>query len=196
MRMKSVWLHKPFGNPKKILFSVSKDEITLGEKVFPAGEVVRCKRNFINPFSKFMFYVTSFGITGWMFYEMASLMMRLSISISLSNRPDADVARTNERMQSILELLRLRSSTTDEEQALLFLWLYISVILYGLIFSNLIFRPRVVLTSKNGDVVEAPFLLVRPRKFIKTLAAGRKVCKRTRKLIKAAHGSKNNALKL
>lgn len=194
--MKSVWLHKPFGNPKKILFSVSKDEITLGEKVFPAGEVVRCKRNFINPFSKFMFYVTSFGITGWMFYEMASLMMRLSISISLSNRPDADVARTNERMQSILELLRLRSSTTDEEQALLFLWLYISVILYGLIFSNLIFRPRVVLTSKNGDVVEAPFLLVRPRKFIKTLAAGRKVCKRTRKLIKAAHGSKNNALKL
>lgn len=196
MRMKSVWLHKPFGNPKKILFSVSKDEITLGEKVFPAGEVVRCKRNFINPFSKFMFYVTSFGITGWMFYEMASLMMRLSISISLSNRPDADVARTNERMQSILELLRLRSSTTDEEQALLFLWLYISVILYGLIFSNLIFRPRVVLTSKNGDVVEAPFLLVRPRKFIKTLAAGRKVSKRTRKLIKAAHGSKNNALKL
>lgn len=196
MRMKSVWLHKPFGNPKKILFSVSKDEITLGEKVFPAGEVVRCKRNFINPFSKFMFYVTSFGITGWMFYEMASLMMRLSISISLSNRPDADVARTNERMQSILELLRLRSSTTDEEQALLFLWLYISVILYGLIFSNLIFRPRVVLTSKNGDVVEAPFLLVRPRKFIKTLAAGRKVSKRTRKLIKAAHRSKNNALKL
>ena len=189
MRTKSVWLHRPFGEPKKLRFSVSKDEITLGDKVFPTGEVVGCKRNYANPLSKVANFIVSLGILGWVMYEMTSLAIRLSVSIALSIQPDADVARTNERMESMLELLHLRSSTTDEEQAQLFLWLYIFVILYGLIFSNLIFRPRVVITLKNGDVVEAPFLLVRPRKFIKTLIAGRKISKKNRRVIKAAHNS-------
>jgi hypothetical protein len=93
----------------------------------------------------------------------------------------ADVARVNENLQNMLQALHLRASTTDDQQLQLFLVLYFSTILYGLIFSNLIFRPRIVLTLKNGDTVEAPFLFVRPRKFANALRAGNKVSKRTRK---------------
>jgi hypothetical protein len=184
MRRKSVWLHKPFGNPKKILFSVTKEEISLGDKVFPAGEVVGCKRNYANPLFKPINIVLTFGLLGWTFYEMASVFLRLAIQIALDMQPDVDVARTNERLQDMLQALHLRASTTDDQQLQLFLVLYFSTILYGLIFSNLIFRPRIVLTLKNGDVVEAPFLFVRPRKFANAFRAGHKVSKRTRKSIK------------
>jgi len=56
--------------------------------------------------------------------------------------------------------------------------------LYAL-FSSLIFRPRIVLTLKNGDVAQAPFLFAQPGlKYGKTLKAGRKLSKRTRKSLK------------
>jgi hypothetical protein len=184
MRRKSVWLHKPFGNPKKTLFSVSEEEISLREKVFPAGEVVGCKRNYAKPFLKPINIVITFGLLCWTFYEMASVFLRLGILIALDMQPDADVARVNENLQNMLQSLHLRASTTDDQQLQLFLALYFSTILYGLIFSNLIFRPRIVLTLKNGDTVEVPFLFVRPRKFANALRAGHKVSKRTRKSIK------------
>jgi hypothetical protein len=184
MRKKSVWLHKPFGNPRKILFSVTKDEVTLGDKVFPAGEVVGCKRNYAKPILKPINFVLTFGLLGWMIYELTSVALRLGILMALDMQPEANVARTNERLQDMLQALHLRASTTDDQQLQLFLWVYLSLILYGLIFSNLIFRPRVVLTLKNGEVAEAPFLLVRPQKFAKTLKAGRKLSKRNRKLLK------------
>ncbi|MEY3568281.1 MAG: hypothetical protein RL587_720, partial [Actinomycetota bacterium] len=122
---------------------------------------------------------------GWTLYEMYSLFFRLSAYILLPESPDLDTARANEKAQELLQLFFLRTSTTDEQQLQLFLCLFVFSILYGLIFSNLIFRPRVVLHLKNGDVAEASYLLVRPRKFVKTLAAGRKISKKTRKSLKS-----------
>jgi hypothetical protein len=116
---------------------------------------------------------------------MYSLFFRLSAYILLPESPDLDTARANEKAQELLQLFFLRTSTTDEQQLQLFLCLFVFSILYGLIFSNLIFRPRVVLHLKNGDVAEASYLLVRPRKFVKTLAAGRKISKKTRKSLKS-----------
>jgi hypothetical protein len=185
VKNKSVWLHRPFGNPKKILFSVTEDEVSLGDKVFPAGEVVDCKQSYPKSLSKPVNIILSYGLLGWTLYEMYSLFFRLSAYILLPESPDLDTARANEKAQELLQLFLLRTSTTDEQQLQLFLCLFVFSILYGLIFSNLIFRPRVVLHLKNGDVAEASYLLVRPRKFVKTLAAGRKISKKTRKSLKS-----------
>jgi hypothetical protein len=188
MRRKSVWLHKPFGNPKKILFSVSKEEVTLGDQVFPAGEVVGCKRNFSKPFLKPINFVLTYGLLGWMFYEFLSVYIRLAwalrrVRLSLDTQSEADLARENERMQTLLQMFHLRASTTDDQQLQLFLWLYLSYISLWLFVSKF-FGRRIALTLKNGDVVEAPFFITRPRKYVKTLKAGRKLSKRTRKSIK------------
>ena len=185
MRKKSVWLHKPFGNPRKILFSVTKDEVTLGDKVFPAGEVVGCKRSFAKPILKPINFVLSCGVFGWMLYELAFLSVRVQIQIALDGLPEADAARKNERLQEVLQALHWRGSITDDQQLQLFLWSYLSLFLYGLFFSTLIFRPRIVLTLKNGEVAEAPFLFVRPGwGLTKTFKAGRKLSKRNRKSLK------------
>jgi hypothetical protein len=182
MRRKSGWLYKPFGNPRKILFSVSKEEVTLGDQVFPAGEVVDCKRNFSKPFLKPTNFVLTYGLLGWMLYELASLYIRLVILLRLDTESEADLARANERIKTLLQMFHLRASTTDDQQLQLFLWLYLSLFLYGII--SKFFGPRIVLTLKNGDVVEAPFFIMRPRKYVKTLNAGRKLSKRNRKSIK------------
>ena len=52
MRTKSVWLHSPFGDPKKRLFSVSENEISLGDSVLATTEVIECKRRYPNAFLK------------------------------------------------------------------------------------------------------------------------------------------------
>jgi hypothetical protein len=126
MRRKSVWLHKPFGNPRKILFAVTKDEISLGDKVFPAGEVVGCKRSFAKPFLKPIHFVITYGLFGWILYELLFFSVRLQLLIALDGRPEADVARINERLQTILAMLHWRGSITDEQQLQLLLWSYLS----------------------------------------------------------------------
>lgn len=184
MRKKSVWLYKPFGNPRKTLFSVTKDEVTLGDKVFPAGEVVGCKRSFAKPILEPINFVLSSGLFGWMLYELAFLIFRVQIQIALAGLPEADVARKNERLELFLAL-HWRGLITDDQQLELILWLYLSINLYGVFLVSLIFRPRIVLTLKNGEVAEAPFLFVRPGfGYPKTLKAGRKLSKRNRKSLK------------
>jgi len=180
MKKKSVWLHNPTGNPKKTLFTVSKTEISLGDNIIPAGDVVSCKRTY----PKF-FYTLNLGISlalaGWMVYEAASFIIRLQFAVFIDLSPEIDATATNAKMNSLLQTLHLRTSTTDDQQLQLAFWLYISVLIYGFLLSNLIFRPRITLTSKNGTVVEVPFLLVRPRKFANCLAAARKISKKARK---------------
>ena len=73
MKNKSVWLHRPFGNPKKILFSVTEDEVSLGDKVFPAGEVVDCKQSYPKSLSKPVNIILSYGLLGWTLYEMSTV---------------------------------------------------------------------------------------------------------------------------
>ena len=97
------------------------------------------------------------------------------------SRGALDATATNAKMNSLLQTLNLRTSTTDDQQMQLAFWLYISVLIYGLLLSNLIFRPRITLTSKNGTVVQVPFMLVRPRKFAKCLVAARKIGKINKK---------------
>ena len=120
-----------------------------------------------------------------MLYELAFLGVRVQIQMGLDGLPEADAARNNERLQEVLQALHWRGSITDDQQLQLFLWSYLSLFLYGLFFSTLIFRPRIVLTLKNGEVAEAPFLFVRPGwGLTKTFKAGRKLSKRNRKSLK------------
>lgn len=184
MKKKSVWLHNPTGNPKKTLFTVSKTEISLGDNIIPATDVASCKRTY----PKFFYALnlgTSLALVGWMVYEAASFIIRLQFAGILDLTPELDATATNAKMNSLLQTLHLRTSTTDDQQTQLAFWLYISVLIYGLLLSNLIFRPRITLTSKNGTVVQVPFMLVRPRKFAKCLVAARKIGKINKKARKA-----------
>ena len=111
----------------------------------------------------------------------------LRLMMRFADLPDKDTRqeRKNERLQEVLQALHWRGSITDDQQLQLFLWSYLSLFLYGLFFSTLIFRPRIVLTLKNGEVAEAPFLFVRPGwGLTKTFKAGRKLSKRNRKSLK------------
>lgn len=186
MRKKSVWLHKPFSTPKKTLFSVNENEISLGDRAFATSEVVQCKQSFPNQFFKPISLLISISLFLWMMYELLSLMLRLQSGLLLEMDPDLDVARTKERTQSLLELFHLRSSTTDDEQLVLFLWLYLGILVYSIVIANLVFRPRVYLESKSGESIEVPYILVRPRKFASTLGRARKIAKKNRKLIRRA----------
>lgn len=180
MKKKSVWLHNPTGNPKKTLFTVSKTEISLGDTIISATDVASCKRTY----PKF-FFTLNLGITlalaFWMVYEAASFIIRLQFAVISEMTPELDVTATNAKMNSLLQTLHLRTSTTDDQQTQLAFFLYISFFIYGLLLSNLIFRPRIRLTSTNGTVVEVPFMLVRPRKFVKCLVAARKIGKINKK---------------
>jgi hypothetical protein len=100
--------------------------------------------------------------------------------------PGIDVARTNQRMQDLLELFNLRSSTTDDEQLALFLWVYLGTFLYQLFLANIIFRPSVYLELHNGETLQVSYFFVRPRKFIKVLGRVRKIAKKNRKALKRA----------
>jgi hypothetical protein len=181
MKKKSVWLHNPTGNPKKTLFTVSKTEISLGDNIIPATDVASCKRTYPKSFYMPINFSISLALAGWMVYEAASFIIRLQFAIILDLTPELDATATNAKMNSLLQTLHLRTSTTDEQQTQLAFWLYISVLIYGLLLSNLIFRPRITLTSKNGTVVQVPFILVRPRKFAKCLVAARKIGKINKK---------------
>lgn len=184
MRTKSVWLHSPFGNPKKRLFSVSENEISLGDSVLATTEVIECKRRYPNAFYKVFNVIVSIGLFVWTFYEMFSLLFRLQVVILVELSPELDAVRTREKMQDLLQTLHLRASTTDGQQFRIFLFLYVFTILYGLIFSNLLFRPHVVITSSTGEVFRAPYGFARPRKFVKTLGAARKVARKNRKRLR------------
>jgi len=180
MKKKSVWLHNPTGNPKKTLFTVTKTEISLGESTIPASEVASCKRTYPKSFCLPLNTGISLALAGWMVYEAASFIIRLQFAVFIDLSPELDVTATNAKMNSLLQSLHLRTSTTDDQQLQLAFWLYISVLIYGFLLSNLIFRPRITLTSKNGTVVQVPFLLVRPRKYAKCLVAARKISKKAR----------------
>jgi hypothetical protein len=181
MRKKSVWLHNPSGNPKKVLFSVTGTEVSLGETVLPASEVASCKRTYAKPFYGKINLLITFALIGWFLYEALNFLIRFQFALLLDSSPDVDKEATNEKMMNLLRNMNLRTSTTDDQQMQLFFWLYLTVLIYGTLLSNTIFRPRITLTSKSGLVTEAPFLLVRPRKYAKCLIAARKIAKKNRK---------------
>jgi hypothetical protein len=186
MKEKSVWLHHPTGNPRKSLFLVSENQISLGGKAFATNDVVICKQKFPNRFFKTLNLLLFYALFLWLMYELLSLSIRLSVAINVEMTPGIDVARTNQRMQDLLELFNLRSSTTDDEQLALFLWVYLGTFLYQLFLANIVFRPSVYLELHNGETLQVPYLFVRPRKFIKVLGRIRKIAKKNRKALKLA----------
>jgi len=182
MRTKLVWLRNPFGDPKKTEFKVSATEISLGNFVVPANEVESCKVRYPNKFLGSLNMVITFGILGWWLYEVTSFLIRLLTAFNVAGTPGVDEAATRASMVELLQKLHLRASTTDEQQTLLALFLYIFILVYGIFIAPNIFTPRIVLTSRGGSVVEVPYRLVRPRKFAKTLVAAQKVAKRSKKM--------------
>lgn len=182
MRAKSVWLHTPMGDPKKTLFKVTESEISLGNFVVPISEVQSCKVGYSKKWIAPLAATIGLSLMIWFSYELVSLVIRFSTAINVASTPGADEAASHASMVQFLEKLHLRASTSDDQQLALTFWIYIFLLVYGLLISPLIFRPRIVLTSRGGSVVEMAYRFVRPRKFAKTLAAARKVAKRNKKL--------------
>jgi hypothetical protein len=187
MKSRSVWLHNPTGSPKKVEFKVSDTEISLGEFVVLTEDVASCKVKYPNRLNGPLVQVIIYGLLAWMIAELASFAIRLQIAVTVALTPNSDEAAAQEQAVTLLQKLHLRSSTTDDQQMLLAFWLYIVFILYSVFVSNFIFRPRIVLKSREGSSAEAPYRFVRPRKFIKTLVAARKVVKRAKALHKTKH---------
>ena len=181
MKKKSVWLHNPTGNPKKTLFTVSKTEISLGDTVLSANEVAAFKRTYAKPFYGKINLLVFFALFGWLLYEGLNFLIRFEFALLSELSTDTEKEETNKLKMDILEFFHLRTSTTDDQQLQLFFMLYISILIYQNLISHIIFRPRIVLTSKSGSVTEVPYLLVRPAKFAKCLGVARKIAKKNRK---------------
>ena len=181
MKKKSVWLHKPFGDPKKTLFSVTKTEISLGDTVLPTSEVAAFKRTYAKPFYGKINLLVFFALFGWWLYEALNFLIRFQFALLSELSTDTEKEETNKLKMDILEFFHLRTSTTDDQQMQLSFMLYISILIYQNLISHIIFRPRIVLTSKSGSVTEVPYLLVRPAKFAKCLGVARKIAKKNRK---------------
>ena len=181
MKKKSVWLHNPTGNPKKTLFTVTKTEISLGDTVLPAHEVAAFKRTYAKPFYGKINLLVFFALFGWWLYEALNFLIRFEFALLSEVSTDTEKEETNKLKMDILEFFNLRTSTTDDQQMQLSFLLYISILIYQNLISHIIFRPRIVLTSKSGSVTEVPYLLVRPAKFAKCLGVARKIAKKNRK---------------
>ena len=181
MKKKSVWLHNPTGNPKKTLFTVTKTEISLGDNVLPANEVAAFKRTYAKPFYGKINLLVFFALFGWWLYEALNFLIRFQFALLSELSTDTEKEETNKLKMDILELFHLRTSTTDDQQMQLSFMLYISILIYQNLISHIIFRPRIVLTSKSGSVTEVSYLLVRPAKFAKCLGVARKIAKKNRK---------------
>ena len=181
MKKKSVWLHNPTGNPKKTLFTVSKTEISLGDTVLSANEVAAFKRTYAKPFYGKINLLVFFALFGWWLYEALNFLIRFEFALLSEVSTDTEKEETNKLKMDILEFFHLRTSTTDDQQMQLSFMLYISILIYQNLISHIIFRPRIVLTSKSGSVTEVPYLLVRPAKFAKCLGVARKIAKKNRK---------------
>ena len=181
MKKKSVWLHNPTGNPKKTLFTVSKTEISLGDTVLSANEVAAFKRTYAKPFYGKINLLVFFALFGWWLYEALNFLIRFQFALLSELSTDTEKEETNKLKMDILEFFHLRTSTTDDQQLQLFFMIYISILIYQNFISHIIFRPRIVLTSKSGSVTEVPYLLVRPAKFAKCLGVARKIAKKNRK---------------
>jgi len=181
MRKKSVWLHNPSGNPKKVLFSVTGTEVSLGETVLPASEVASCKRTYAKPFYGKINLLITFALIGWFLYEALNFLIRFQFAMLLDLSSDAQKEETNELKMDFLKFFHLRTSITDDQQMQIFFMLYISILIYQNLISHIIFRPRILLTSKNGSVTEVPYFLVRPAKFAKCLGVARKIAKKNQK---------------
>jgi hypothetical protein len=181
MKKKSVWLHNPTGNPKKTLFTVTKTEISLGDTVLPANEVAAFKRTYAKPFYGKINLLVFFALFGWWLYEALNFLIRFEFALLSEVSTDTEKEETNKLKMDILEFFHLRTSTTDDQQMQLSFMLYISILIYQNLISHIIFRPRIVLTSKSGSVTEVPYLLVRPAKFAKCLGVARKIAKKNRK---------------
>ena len=181
MKKKSVWLHNPTGNPKKTLFTVTKTEISLGGTVLPTDEVASCKRVYAKPFYGKINLLVFFALFGWWLYEALNFLIRFQFALLSELSSDTEKEETNKLKMDILEFFHLRTSTTDDQQMQLSFMLYISILIYQNLISHIIFRPRIVLTSKSGSVTEVPYLLVRPAKFAKCLGVARKIAKKNRK---------------
>ena len=181
MKKKSVWLHNPTGNPKKTLFTVSKTEISLGDTVLSANEVAAFKRTYAKPFYGKINLLVFFALFGWWLYEALNFLIRFEFALLSELSTDTEKEETNKLEMDILEFFHLRTSTTDDQQMQLSFMLYISILIYQNLISHIIFRPRIVLTSKSGSVTEVPYLLVRPAKFAKCLGVARKIAKKNRR---------------
>ena len=181
MKKKSVWLHNPTGNPKKTLFTVTKTEISLGDTVLQSNEVAAFKRTYAKPFYGKINLLVFFALFGWWLYEALNFLIRFEFALISELSTDTEKEETNKLKMDILEFFHLRTSTTDDQQMQLSFMLYISILIYQNLISHIIFRPRIVLTSKSGSVTEVPYLLVRPAKFAKCLGVARKIAKKNRK---------------
>ena len=181
MRKKSVWLHNPSGNPKKVLFSVTGTEVSLGETVLPASEVASCKRTYAKPFYGKINLFILFALFGWWLYEALNFLIRFQFALLSELSSDTEKEETNRLKVDFLKVFHLRTSTTDDQQMQLFFILYVSILIYQNLISPIIFRPRIVLTSKSGLVTEVPYFLVRPAKFAKCLGVARKIAKKNQK---------------
>ena len=181
MKKKSVWLHNPTGNPKKTLFTVTKTEISLGDTVLQSNEVAAFKRTYAKPFYGKINLLVFFALFGWWLYEALNFLIRFEFALLSEVSTDTEKEETNKLKMDILEFFHLRTSTTDDQQLQLFFMLYISILIYQNLISHIIFRPRIVLTSKSGSVTEVPYLLVRPAKFAKCLGVARKIAKKNRR---------------
>ena len=181
MKKKSVWLHNPTGNPKKTLFTVTKTEISLGDTVLQSNEVAAFKRTYAKPFYGKINLLVFFALFGWWLYEALNFLIRFQFALLSELSTDTEKEETNKLKMDILEFFHLRTSTTDDQQMQLSFMLYISILIYQNLISHIIFRPRIVLTSKSGSVTEVSYLFVRPAKFAKCLGVARKIAKKNRK---------------
>lgn len=184
MKSRSVWLHNLTGNPKKVQFKVSDTEISLGDFIVPANDVASCRVTY--PFRIFglLAPVVIYGLLAWWFAEFLSFLIRFQFLLLVEMTPNSDEAESRKQVVALLQKLHLRSSTTDDQQMQLVFWLYIAFLIYCLLVTHLIFRPRILLVSREGGSAEAPYRFVRPRKFVKTLVAARKVVKRAKAIHK------------
>ena len=168
------------GRPRKTRFKVTADEISLGDFVVPASEVHSCKVGYPKKWLGPLSLIIGLSFMLWFLYELMSLIIRLVAAMSVDPTSDGVDSEVKLATVRLLNKFYLRSSTSDDQQLALTFWIYIFSIAYGLFIAPLIFRPRIVLVARGGNVVEVAYRFVRPRKLAKTLVAARILAKRTK----------------
>jgi len=185
MKPRSVRLLKPFGNPKSFKFSVNQDKISLGPRTFLINDIQACRRTYGIPQSWPVVRFIETGLFLWSTYEFMSLVIRFQI-LMLLDLPDDAQSTSVQQTIDLLNVFFLRTSTTDEQQLLLFIYLYVIFLSFSIFLSNLIFRARISITLKSGEKFEMSYLiLLNQGKLVKLLKRTNRVLRKNRKVSKS-----------
>jgi hypothetical protein len=167
--LKPVLLRNPFGQLKKFKIALTHKDITLGNSVIARDDVVDCRRIYRAQHLRPAVILMGSGLVLWTIYEGLSLFLTLfyrfipNLLMRLQDWSGEDQTAFIDSSIDVSKqflIIPFRFSTTIEQQSYLVFWLYFFSLIYFRVISNLILRPRISITSKSGETIELPYLIV------------------------------------